>query len=483
MQVSRFDNAWANVRRAYEVSRETVRAARSQEEEPDGQAPEPFEAPAGEEVAAPPPPSSIDEAVPRSLRIAAAWSWRLIVVAAVAWGLLFIVDRYLILVAPLMIGLLLAGLLAPALRWVLMLRLNRSLATLVVLVGGLGVVGGTLTLVVNQFLEDLDPLVASTEKGILQIESWVQTGPLNMSDADLESLIREGQQWLTENRASLTTGVISAATTTVQVFTGIVLVLVATFFFLRDGRRIWTFLVDTLPARARAPLAYAGEGAWRSLTGYVRATVLVAFIDAVGIGVGLWVLRVPLAFPLAALVFLGAFVPIVGAFVSGSVAVLVALVDADQPGLLNGGGVTKALMVLGLILLVQQIEGNILQPVIMSRAVKIHPFAVIIAVTAGILLAGIIGALVAVPIVAVLNTVVGRLNQYHGPMPMADPLPAGPPGAAPPDAGRPSEGRPGTGPPTPSPPTPSPPGRGIGSKPADRPGAGPLTGGPPRVGP
>lgn len=369
--------------------------------------------------------------VPRSLRIAAAWSWRLIVVAIVALGLLYLIDRYLILVAPLMIGLLLAGLLAPALRWVLMLRLNRSLATLLVLVFGLGVVGGTLTLVVNQFVEDLDELVASTEEGILQIERWLRTGPLNLSDADLAALVEQGQEWLRENRETLTTGVISAATTTVQVFTGIVLTLVATFFFLRDGRRIWTFLVGTLPLRARAPMAYAGEGAWRSLTGYVRATVLVAFIDAVGIGVGLWILQVPLALPLAALVFLGAFVPIVGAFVSGSVAVLVALVDADEPGMLEGGGVIKALMVLGLILLVQQIEGNILQPVIMSRAVKLHPLAVIVAVTAGILLAGIIGALVAVPIVAILNSVVRRLNQYHRPMSMAHPAPA-PPGTGPP---------------------------------------------------
>jgi predicted PurR-regulated permease PerM len=450
MQVGRFDNTWANVRRAYQASRDTVRSARSRVEEPDGQVPELAEAPAREEVpAAPPTPPPIDEMVPRSLRIAAAWSWRLILVAVVAWGLLIIIDRYLILVAPLMIGLLLAGLLAPALRWVLMLRVNRSLATLLVLVGGLGVVGGTLTLVVNQFLEDLDELVASTEKGILQIEEWLQTGPLKMSDADLDNLIREGQEWLRDNRATLTTGVISAATTTVQVFTGIVLVLVATFFFLRDGRRIWTFLVGTLPARAQAPMAFAGEGAWRSLTGYVRATVLVAFIDAVGIGIGLWVLRVPLALPLAALVFLGAFVPIVGAFVSGTVAVLVALVDAPLPGLLNGGGVIKALMVLGLILLVQQIEGNVLHPVIMSRAVKIHPLAIIIAVTAGILLAGIIGALVAVPIVAVLNTVVRRLNQYHRPLSVANPEPAAPgpvrPGPRPGLTGPPSPPGPGTG--------------------------------------
>jgi predicted PurR-regulated permease PerM len=218
----------------------------------------------------------------------------------------------------------------------------------------------------------------------------------------------------------------------VQFLTGFVLVLVVTFFFLRDGRRIWTYLVELLPVQARAPMAYAGDGAWGTLSGYVRATVLVAFIDAIGIGIGLWILQVPLAVPLAALVFLGAFVPIVGAFVSGSVAVLVALVDTPAPGLLEGGGFVKALMVLGLILLVQQVEGNVLQPVIMSRAVKIHALAVILAVTAGILVAGVIGALVAVPVVAVINTVVRRLRAYHDRAPTAPVEPPPPPPSPPP---------------------------------------------------
>jgi predicted PurR-regulated permease PerM len=381
---------------------------------------------AGGGAAGAPSPPPIDEAVPRSLRIAAAWSWRLIVVSVVGWGLLWLADRFLILVAPLMIGLLLTGLLAPAFHWVLRLRLNPSLATLLVLVAGLAVVGGTLTLVVNQVIQGLDDMVRSAEQGIRDIQSWVQGPPLNMSDADLDNLVTQGRQWVNQNTQDLTNVGLSAVTGTVQFLTGMVLALVATFFFLRDGRRIWTFVVSTLPARARAPMAYAGEGAWRSLTGYVRATVLVAFIDAVGIGVGLWVLRVPLAVPLAALVFLGAFVPIVGAFVSGTVAVLVALVHEPAPGLLDGGGFVKALMVLGLIMLVQQIEGNILQPVIMSRAVNIHPLAVIVAVTAGILVAGIIGALVAVPIVAIINTVVRRLNRYHRPPPLV----AGPPGSS-----------------------------------------------------
>jgi predicted PurR-regulated permease PerM len=414
--VGRLERLRANIRRAYEVSRDTVRAARARPEL--NGAPPPLAvatSPTADDAPPPPPPPPppIDETVPRSLRIAAAWSWRLIIVAAVGWGLLWIVDRFLILVAPLMIALLLAGLLAPALRQLLALRLNRSFATFLVLVGGLAVVVGTITLAVNQVIQGIDDLVASAERGIVDIQEWLQGPPLRMSEADFDDLAEQGSTWVQDNTETLTTAGLSAVTGTFNFLTGFLITLLATFFLLRDGRQIWTFLVGMLPTRARAPMTYAGDGAWRSLSGYVRATVLVAFIDAVGIGIGLWVLRVPLALPLAALVFLGAFVPMIGAFVSGTVAVLVALVDAPGDGLLNGGGPIKALMVLGLILLVQQVEGNVLLPVIMSRAVKIHPLAVIIAVTAGALLAGIIGALMAVPIVAVLNAVIRRLNRYH----------------------------------------------------------------------
>ena len=169
---------------------------------------------------------------------------------------------------------------------------------------------------VNQFRAGLDDLIQSAEAAIGELSAWLRTGPLQLTDADLDNLVKEGKAWLGRNQEGLTQGALGAATATFQVLTSVVLVLVVTFFFLRDGNRIWRFLVSLLPAPARAPAAYAGEGAWHSLTGYVRATVLVAFIDAVGIGIGLWILDVPLAVPLAALVFLGAFVPIVGAFVS-----------------------------------------------------------------------------------------------------------------------------------------------------------------------
>jgi predicted PurR-regulated permease PerM len=437
-------------RRAYDVSRESLRAARERAEQPDGEVQdltlagepigvavrrgepgrtaeadqpeepteptEPEAAPGtGITLSAPPPPPVLD-AVPRSLQIAAAWSWRLIVVAAVGLGLLYLANRFLLLVAPLMIALLLAGLLMPGQNALRRLHVHRSLAALLVLIGGLAVVGGTLYLVVLQFIDGLPEMRRNAEDSINQIEDWLRNGPLNMTDADFNNIVDRIQQWLTDNTSDVTTTGLSAVTGTLQFVTGLVLAIVVTFFFLRDGGRIWRFLVGLLPPRARAPMAYAGNGAWVSLTGYVRATVLVALVDGVGIGVGLlilsWFTEFPrgLVLPLAALVFLGAFVPIVGAFVSGTVAVLVALVTGgDNPAV----GIIQALIVLGIVILIQQLEGNVLQPFIVSKMVRLHPLAVIVAVMAGILLAGIIGALVAVPIVAVANTVIRRLHHYH----------------------------------------------------------------------
>lgn len=421
--MSRFRQMWESIRRAYRAGQQSARAARSRaEEEPIGQVqPAPGTADSGQMVQNIPftrldssaeRQRPAEEAVPRSLRIAAAWSWRLIVVAAVAWGLLWIANRFILLVAPLMIALLLTGLLMPAQRSLLRLRLNRSLAALLVLVTGLGVIGGTLYLVVTAFINGIPDIAAEVEEGIGDLEVWLREGPVGLTDEDFESLIDRGQEWLNENAQGIGGVGLAAVTGTMQFLTGMVLTIVITFFFLRDGGRIWRFLVGMLPSPARAPMAYAGDGAWASLSGYVRATVLVALVDALGIGLGLWILDLtlgmPLVLPLAALVFLGAFVPIVGAFISGTVAVVIALVS--DPGM---GGLLKALIVLGIVLAVQQLEGNVLQPFIVSKMVQIHPLAVIVAVMAGILLAGVMGALVAVPIVAVLNTVVRRLNAYH----------------------------------------------------------------------
>jgi putative heme transporter len=367
---------------------------------------------------APPPPfdpldnqsttSRDDAEVPHALRIAAAWSWRLIVVGVVGWALLRFVGIISIVMIPLAIALLLSALLAPAVGWLLKLKVPRSLATFLVLICGLAAVAGTLTLVVNQFVDGLPNLTDKASDGIRQIQDWARTGPLHLSDAQVDKAIDQGQSWINANTSSLTSTGISTAATLAEILTGGLLVLFSTFFFLRDGRKIWRFLVRLFPVNARWSLSDAGDASWATLGAYVRATVLVAFIDATGIGLMLVILDVPFPFPLAALVFLGAFIPIAGASISGAVAVLVALVDQ---------GWVIALILLGAVIAVQQLEGHVLQPLIMGRAVAIHPLVVIIGIASGVVVAGIIGALVSVPLIAVLNTAVRRLARRRPEVP------------------------------------------------------------------
>ncbi|MFD0519684.1 AI-2E family transporter [Paractinoplanes durhamensis] len=399
-----------NLRKAYDSGRESVRQARADEVAVDGPTiDDDFKPPPREYEAVHDSTTSRDDAeVPHSLRIAAAWSWRLIVVGVIGWALLHFVAIVSIVVVPLAIALLLSALLAPAVTWLLKLHLPRSLATFLVLICGLGAVAGTLTLVISQFVDGVSELTAKASDGIRQIQDWARTGPLHLSDDQVNKAIDQGQTWVNEHTSQLTSTGIATAATLFEVVAGMLLVLFSLFFFLRDGRKIWRFIVRLFPLNARWSLADAGDASWVTLSAYVRATVLVAFIDAVGVGIALVILHVPFAFPLAALVFLGAFIPIVGASVSGAVAVLVALVDQ---------GWVIALVVLGAVILVQQVEGHVLQPLIMGRAVAIHPLVVIIGIACGATLAGIIGALVAVPLIAVLNTGVRRLARRRPEVP------------------------------------------------------------------
>jgi putative heme transporter len=408
--LSRLQRVRQNLRKAYDNGRESVRVARADNDngaEPDVEIE--FEPPLPEPLASRESTASRDDTeVPHSLRIASAWSWRLIVVGLVGWALLRFIGIISIVVIPLAIALLLSALLAPAVGWLFRLKLPRSLATFLVMICGLAAVAGTLTLVVTQFVDGLPQLTSNASAGVRQIQQWARTGPLHLSDAQVNQAIDAAQNWVNSNTSSLTATGVATAATLFEVLTGALLVLFATFFFLRDGRKIWRFIVRLFPVNARWSLADAGEASWATLGSYVRATVLVAFIDAAGIGLALVILDIPFPFPLAALVFLGAFIPIVGASISGAVAVLVALVDK---------GWIIALILLGAVIFVQQLEGHVLQPLIMGRAVAIHPLVVIIGIASGVVLAGIIGALVAVPIIAVLNTGIRRLARRRPEVP------------------------------------------------------------------
>ncbi|WP_084598603.1 AI-2E family transporter [Actinoplanes subtropicus] len=359
---------------------------------------------------------SVDDGLPRGVRTAGAWSWRLILFVAAAYLLIRVVGVLRVVVIPVVVALLLAAMLEPIAAALRRRGVNRSLAAGLVLVTGLVAVFGGLTLIVQTFLFQLDDLSAQVADGLDEVQNWLVRGPMHLSQTQLSDGLDRLQKSITDNQSALTSGALSTAATLGEVVAGFFLVLFTLFFYLRDGGQIWSFVCRLLPHGARIPVARAGHYSWHTLVSYVRATVLVAFVDAAGIGIGLAVLRVPLALPLAALVFLGAFIPVVGATLTGAIAVLVALVTV---------GPVKALIVLGVVIAVQQLEGHVLQPLIMGRAVALHPLAVILSIATGVVVAGIVGGLVAVPLLAVLNTAIRYLSSHPGGEPTPDREPPG----------------------------------------------------------
>jgi predicted PurR-regulated permease PerM len=359
---------------------------------------------------------SVDDGLPRGVRTAGAWAWRIVLFIAAAYLLIRVVSVLRVVVIPVVVALLLAALFEPVAAALRRRGMNRSLAAMLVLLTALIVVFGGLALIVQTFISQLDDLSAQVSDGLDEVQSWLARGPMHLSQTQLSDALERLRTSITDNQGALTSGALSTAATLGEVVAGFFLVLFTLFFYLRDGGQIWTFLCRLLPRGARLPAARAGHYSWHTLVSYVRATVLVAFVDAVGIGIGLAVLGVPLALPLAALVFLGAFIPVVGATLTGAVAVLVALVTV---------GPVKALIVLGVVIAVQQLEGHVLQPLIMGRAVALHPLAVILSIATGVLVAGIVGGLVAVPLLAVLNTAVRYLISHPGGEPTPDRQPPG----------------------------------------------------------
>ncbi|MEV0050307.1 AI-2E family transporter [Saccharopolyspora shandongensis] len=338
--------------------------------------------------------------IPRVLRVSAALSWRLVVILGALYVVGLVIGQIYVVVIPVAIALLLSALLAPIVSWLARRGVPRALATAMVLIGGLAVVGGVLTFVINAFIEGFPDLQRQVVASLNQLKNSLAQGPLQINEEQIGHYLNQAQEWLAANQAALTSGALSTAGTFGNFLTGLVLALFTLIYFLHDGRGVWLFVTKLAPKHVRHRVDVAGCKGFASLVGFVRATALVAVVDALGIGTGLMILGVPLAIPLAALVFLGGFVPIVGAVASGAVAVLVALVTK---------GWVVALIVVGIVLAVQQIEGNVLQPLILGRAVQIHALGVVLAISIGMVISGIVGALLAVPMVAVLNSAIRSL--------------------------------------------------------------------------
>jgi predicted PurR-regulated permease PerM len=341
-------------------------------------------------------------AVPWLLRAAAGWSWRIIAVAAAVYLLLLLVIQLRIIALAMVAALLTTALVHPFFRLLHRLGLGRGAAagvTVLTLVLGFAAVIAFLSATTIAQLPELRETIGT---GLTQIRDWLSDGPLGLDAQRLEELGNQANEQFQQNRERLTTGAISGATILLEVLGGALLGLFAAFFFLYDGPHIWGWFTRMFSRSVRDRVDGAGAVAWQTLTGYIRGTVFVATVDAVFIGLGLVLVGVPLVAPLAVLTFLGAFIPIAGATLAGIAAVLVALVTK---------GVVAALIIAGVVLLVQQVEGHVLQPLVLGKSTRLHPLAVVLTITAGATLAGVAGAVVAVPLVAVLNRVGVYLNQ------------------------------------------------------------------------
>lgn len=338
-----------------------------------------------------------DDSVDPLVRKAAAWTWRLLVLGAGVVATLWLMDRLKVIVVPVALAVMLSALLVPAVDWLDRRRVPRGGAVALVVLGSGALFGGILTFVVSQFVSGLPDLMTQVERSIDSATRWLTEGPLHLSRESFDQAGDTVIKAIRDNQERLTTGALSTAATLTEILTGAALTLFTVLFLLYGGRNIYAYLTKLIPAGSRERVRDAGRAGFASLIGYVRATVLVALVDAIGIGTGLAIMGVPLALPLASLVFLGAFIPVVGAVITGMLAVVVALLTK---------GVVFALITLGLIIAVMQLEGHVLQPLLMGRAVSIHPLAVVLAIAAGGVLAGIIGALLAVPAVAFLNSAV-----------------------------------------------------------------------------
>lgn len=350
-------------------------------------------------------PSNLRRAeVPYGLDLAAGWAWRLLLIAGAGYVLLWLVGYFAVVTVPLAVALLISALAAPFVHVVTRAGVPRGLAALMVVVLGFAVVGALLNFAGQQVAAGANDLADSTVQGLQEIRDWLKDGPLNASDSQINDYIKSAQDLIRDRSqdGEVISQVTEVGAALGHVLAGFFIALFATYFFLADGERIWSWVVRLAPRIARERVDSSGRVAWISLVQFVRATVVVALVDAIGIAIGAAVLDVPFVLAIGVLVFLGAFVPMIGATIAGSVAILVALVDQ---------GPVTALLMLAVVIGVQQLEGHVLQPFLLGRWVSVHPLGVILAIACGVLVAGIAGALVAVPLAAAANAVVLHLAE------------------------------------------------------------------------
>jgi predicted PurR-regulated permease PerM len=342
------------------------------------------------------------EGVPWGVRLAAEWSWRLIVIAALGYVLFVAVTKVSLVVFSVIISLFLTAVLHP-----LESRLRRiipgpkSLSALSALLVGVAAVGGIGWFVFWQISSHSSKLADQVTRFVNKTKDWLRTGPFHLQQADLDKLGKNITDAISKHQGQLISGAIQTLQTLAEVGGATLLVILTTFFMLRDGDIIWRWVLGFFPRAAHESVDRAARLGWHSFGGYMRGQVLIALFHGISITIVLLVLRVPLAAPLGVLIFIGSFIPLLGLTVTGALCVAVALLEH---GVAAGVAVAIAIIVL------VQVEGHVLQPVIMSRTVSLHPLAIALAVFAGTAIAGIPGALVSVPFVAFVNTFVRGLR-------------------------------------------------------------------------
>ncbi len=335
---------------------------------------------------------------------AARWTVRLLIIGVGLWALFWLMGQLWSVLLPIMLGLLLATILWPPVRF-LRRRLPNALAALIALIGLLAVVGGLIAVLAPQVTSQAQDLVDQASQGLGSLQTWLAGPPFNIGPDALGGLVDKGISELQSNGqeiAGILIGSLGAIGSAVVTF---VLALVLCFFFLKDGPRFLPWLRTWIGATTGRHAEVLSDRVWTALGHYVWSQAAVAFVDGFFIGIGVWLLGVPFALPIAVLTFFGAFVPIVGAFVAGSVAVLVGLVS---------GGVWTAVGVLAIVVAVQQLEGNVMQPLLVGRTLKIHPAVVLSVVALGGTLFGIVGAFLAVPAVAVVQVIARYVREQIG---------------------------------------------------------------------
>ena len=338
--------------------------------------------------------------VPPALIQATEWSWRLLVIGAAVLALLFLLAQLDFIVIPLLVANLLAALASPLNLLLLRLKFPKWLATTSTLLIFVSVISALVWLVINEVIRGWEKVLGRLEYVYDELAGYVLSLPFDISEPQLREWFDELANQLELNSAWLLNGALSFSSSVGAWLVGVGISLFALVFFVHEGQKIWTFVARLFPGQARGAILGAGLAGWSTLLTFVRVQVLVAGINAFGIGLGAFFLELPLVLPIAVAVFLGSFVPFIGAAVTGGFAVLVALVFE---------GPVVALIMLIIVIVVQQLEGQVIQPLIMGKAVKLHPLAVVIAVAIGGFFAGIPGVLFAVPVVALGNVVVKYL--------------------------------------------------------------------------